>query len=75
LKCHKYFRIIHRVNEIHSQLESKYKPRWLAALLREAINDHAVVGLGSPDFPPLRKSPSPLLLLQKIIFSANLRLS
>jgi hypothetical protein len=33
------------MNEIHSQLESKYRPRWLAALLREAINDHAVVVL------------------------------
>ena len=33
------------MNEIHSQLESKYKPRWLASLLREAINDHAVVVL------------------------------
>jgi hypothetical protein len=31
------------MNEIHSHIELKYKPRWLAARLREAIKDHQVI--------------------------------
>jgi hypothetical protein len=33
------------VNEIHSKRELKYKPRWLASLLRETINDHQIIVL------------------------------
>ncbi|GFP34197.1 uncharacterized protein HKBW3S42_02537, partial [Candidatus Hakubella thermalkaliphila] len=37
--------IIHIMNDSHSELESKYKPRWVAPLLRGAIEDHPVVVL------------------------------
>jgi len=37
--------IIHTMNDNHSQLELKYKPRWIVSLLREAIKTHPVVVL------------------------------
>ncbi|WP_258189004.1 ATP-binding protein [Candidatus Hakubella thermalkaliphila] len=33
------------MNDSHSELESKYKPRWVAPLIRGAIEDHPVVVL------------------------------
>ena len=37
--------IIHIMNDNHSQLELKYKARWIATSLREAIKEHPVVVL------------------------------
>jgi predicted AAA+ superfamily ATPase len=37
--------IIHAMNDNHSPLELKYKPRWIAALLRQATKAHPVVVL------------------------------
>ncbi len=37
--------IIHVMNDIYSSSEIKYRPRWLASLLRESIKDHPVIVL------------------------------
>jgi len=33
------------MNDIHSQFELNYKPRWMASLLRDANKDHPIVVL------------------------------
>lgn len=33
------------MNENHSKLELKYKPRWIASLLRDAVRDHRIIVL------------------------------
>ena len=33
------------MNDNHSQLELKYRPRWIAPLLRDAVKDHSIVVL------------------------------
>lgn len=37
--------IIHIMNDIHSHRELKYRPRWLAGVLREAVKHHKVIVL------------------------------
>ena len=56
--------IIHTMNDNHSQHELKYKPRWLASPLRDAVNDHPVIVLTGA-----RQVGKSTLLLQEFPFS------
>ena len=37
--------IIHGMNDNHSHLELKYRPRWIASPLRDAVRNHPIIVL------------------------------